>query len=130
MKNAFPKEFLDAQGELLLEYREKVVNKMRVSREDIQMGGCPEAVESGDVASTHIGEGISIELHEKDIHLLREIDEALARIEGGTYGQCEETGEMIGKRRLERVPWTRLSIEAARDREEAQASILSFAKAS
>ena len=129
MENVFSKEFLDAQSERLLGHRERVINKLRASKEEIQTGGWPGAVESGDIANSHIGESISMELHEKDIHLLREIDEALGKIEEGTYGQCEETGEVINKRRLERVPWTRLSLEAAQEQEESR-PVLPFAKAS
>ena len=42
-----------------------------------------------------------------------EIEQALARIENGTYGICEETEEPIEVDRLFAVPWTRLSIEGA-----------------
>ena len=43
---------------------------------------------------------------------LREIDEALQRIEDGTYGKCEITGKAIGLARLRALPTARLSIEA------------------
>lgn len=48
---------------------------------------------------------------------LQEIEFALARIESGTYGICEETEEKIEKERLEVLPWTRLSIEGAEIRD-------------
>ncbi len=44
--------------------------------------------------------------------LIAKIDEALARIEDGTYGFCEETGEPISIKRLEARPIATLSIEA------------------
>ena len=46
-----------------------------------------------------------------------EIEFALARIEQGTYGICEETEEPIEVERLLAIPWTRLSIEGAEIRE-------------
>lgn len=49
-----------------------------------------------------------------------EIDFALARIQQGTYGICEETEEKIETERLLAIPWTRLSIEGAEIRENAQ----------
>lgn len=49
--------------------------------------------------------------------LLFEIDMALSRIEQGTYGVCEETHEPIEQKRLEAIPYTRLSIEGAEIRE-------------
>lgn len=48
---------------------------------------------------------------------LSEIESALARIERGTYGICEETEEPIEPERLLAIPWTRLSIEGAEIRE-------------
>ncbi|MFN7728669.1 MAG: TraR/DksA family transcriptional regulator [Bdellovibrio sp.] len=48
---------------------------------------------------------------------LMEIDYALARIQNGTFGTCEETGEPIEHDRLLALPYTRLSIEGAEMRE-------------
>lgn len=48
---------------------------------------------------------------------LVEIESALARIENGTFGFCEETEEVIEADRLKAIPWTRLSIEGAELRE-------------
>lgn len=48
---------------------------------------------------------------------LMEIESALARIENGTFGFCEETEEVIEADRLKAIPWTRLSIEGAELRE-------------
>ncbi|MEM1166819.1 MAG: hypothetical protein AAGI30_11075 [Planctomycetota bacterium] len=50
--------------------------------------------------------------------LLREIEDALGRIEEGTFGICELLGKPIKKERLENTPWARYSIEAARMIEE------------
>jgi len=46
--------------------------------------------------------------------LLQDIEEALQRIEDGTYGLCVGTGQPIGRRRLKACPWTKYSIEYAR----------------
>lgn len=51
---------------------------------------------------------------------IMEIDFALARIQQGTYGICEETEEKIETERLLAIPWTRLSIEGAEMRENAK----------
>jgi len=51
---------------------------------------------------------------------IMEIDFALARIQQGTYGICEETEEKIEADRLLAIPWTRLSIEGAEIRENAK----------
>jgi DnaK suppressor protein len=64
-------------------------------------------------------EEFSLELRTRDRErkLIRKIDEALKRIEGGTYGYCLETGEEIGIKRLEARPVATLSIEAQERRE-------------
>lgn len=57
---------------------------------------------------------LSLDLAAADRRLIKEIDAALERIEERTYGLCEVTGEPIARARLEELPWTRLSITAAR----------------
>jgi DnaK suppressor protein len=61
----------------------------------------------------------SLELRTRDRErkLIRKIDEALKRIEDGTYGFCLETGEPIGIKRLEARPVATLSVEAQERRE-------------
>ncbi|MDF3047481.1 MAG: TraR/DksA family transcriptional regulator [Candidatus Midichloriaceae bacterium] len=56
----------------------------------------------------------SLELRTRDRYrkLMNKIDEALGRIENGSYGYCEDTGEPIGIKRLEARPIATLSIEA------------------
>ncbi len=48
---------------------------------------------------------------------LFEIDEAIERIRGGTYGVCEVTGKPIEQNRLEAIPWTRFSAAAEKQKE-------------
>ena len=64
-------------------------------------------------------EEFSLELRTRDRErkLIRKIDEALHRIEDGSYGYCLETGEEIGIKRLEARPVATLSIEAQERRE-------------
>jgi len=49
--------------------------------------------------------------------MLHQVDEALTRIENGTYGYCEDTGEPIGLKRLRALPASSLSVEAQEARE-------------
>src|SRR5437660_6836214 len=64
-------------------------------------------------------EEFSLELRTRDRErkLIRKIDDALKRIEDGSYGYCLETGEEIGIKRLEARPVATLSIEAQERRE-------------
>lgn len=64
-----------------------------------------------DLASRDQEQAYLLRLADKERKLVREIDDALARIESGVYGICEGTGEPIGLRRLEARPWARYSIE-------------------
>lgn len=73
--------------------------------------------DDADVATAIEGQDIAVTRREKVLAELKEIEEALERIETDTYGVCEETEEPIEKERLLLIPWTRLSLEGAIIRE-------------
>lgn len=64
--------------------------------------------------------GLELRTRDRERKLLKKIDAALERIEDGSYGYCEETGEEIGLRRLEARPVATLSVEAQERREMAE----------
>jgi RNA polymerase-binding transcription factor len=61
-----------------------------------------------DQANAHAEADLHIRLHQSDSHLLRAIEDALARISHDRFGVCETCGSPISRARLEAVPWTRL----------------------
>jgi DnaK suppressor protein len=61
-----------------------------------------------DQANADAEADLHIRLHQSDAHLLRAIEEALARITRDRFGICEKCSSPISKARLEAVPWTRL----------------------
>jgi DnaK suppressor protein len=65
-----------------------------------------------DRASSETDRAIELRARDRQRKLIAKIDAALARIEDGTYGYCEETGEPISIRRLEARPIATLSLEA------------------
>jgi DnaK suppressor protein len=65
-----------------------------------------------DRASSETDRAIELRARDRQRKLISKIDEALARIDDGTYGYCEETGEPISLRRLEARPIATLSVEA------------------
>jgi DnaK suppressor protein len=65
-----------------------------------------------DRASSETDRSIELRARDRQRKLISKIDAALARIEDGTYGYCEETGEPISLRRLEARPIATLSIDA------------------
>lgn len=114
---AFTKKFIDSQKEKLLTLKQEIINTMtNRSKDDIEVP-TDQIVEDGDQAQTYINQNVSFGLRERELRRLKEVENALRKIELGTYGICEETEEPIEQKRLEKMPWTRLSIEAAEELE-------------
>jgi DnaK suppressor protein len=65
-----------------------------------------------DRASSETDRAIELRARDRQRKLIAKIDEALSRIDDGTYGYCEETGDPIALRRLEARPIATLSVEA------------------
>lgn len=65
-----------------------------------------------DRASSEADRALELRTRDRQRKLISKIDEALRRIEDGSYGYCEETGEPIGIGRLEARPTATLSVEA------------------
>lgn len=65
-----------------------------------------------DRASSESDRAIELRARDRQRKLIAKIDAALARLEEGTYGYCEETGEPISLKRLEARPVATLSLEA------------------
>jgi DnaK suppressor protein len=65
-----------------------------------------------DRASSETDRAIELRARDRQRKLIAKIDEALGRLEDGSYGYCEETGEPISLRRLEARPIATLSVEA------------------
>ena len=67
----------------------------------------------GDMADQASGNNevhIALKLKQTDAKILQAIEEALLRIEKGTYGTCRDCGEPIAQARLNAIPWTRVCI--------------------
>ena len=65
-----------------------------------------------DRASSETERAIELRARDRQRKLIAKIDAALQRLDDGTYGYCEETGEPIGLRRLDARPIATLSVEA------------------
>jgi DnaK suppressor protein len=67
----------------------------------------------GDLADQASGNNevhIQLKLKQTDAKILQAIEEALVRMEKGTFGICRDCGEPISRARLEAIPWTRVCI--------------------
>jgi len=71
----------------------------------------------GDVATATFDREMASTLEDNSMHVLDEIDGALARIDEGTFGTCKACGGPIGEERLEALPWATLCIEDKRKQE-------------
>jgi DnaK suppressor protein len=74
-------------------------------------------VHPADLASDDYAEEVNLGLLENEEQLLAEVDDALDRIERGTFGRCENCGREISRERLEAIPYARYCIRCARERQ-------------
>jgi len=87
---------------------------LRESKETLrQMQGDPsQHPDIADRASSETDRSIELRARDRQRKLISKIDAALRRIDDGSYGYCEETGEPIGLKRLDARPIATLSLEA------------------
>ncbi len=95
----------------LLNWKKSLVNQSEDTLEDLRQGGLNQP-DDIDRASLETDKALDLRTKDRARKLISKIDDALARIENGSYGFCEETGEPIGLDRLEARPVATLSIEA------------------
>lgn len=117
-KTPLTKAKLDRYRALLLAKRAELFGDLESMENEALRSG------SGGLSNTpqHLAEqgsesydqSLSLNLAAQDRRVIREIDEALKRIDDGTYGLCELTNQPISEERLDEIPWARYTIEAAR----------------
>ena len=95
----------------LEDWKKSIVSQSADTLEDLCQGGLQQP-DDIDRASMETDKALDLRTKDRIRKLISKIDEALDRIEDGTYGYCEETGEPIGIERLEARPVATLSIEA------------------
>jgi len=87
---------------------------LRKSRQDATGDLSSMPIHMADLGTDNYEQEFALGLMDSERKLLREIDNALGRIENKTYGICEGTGKPISKARLEAQPWARYCVEYAR----------------
>jgi len=95
----------------LLAWREDILKEAKETLQHLQDEN-QNHPDLADRASSETDRAIELRARDRQRKLIAKIDDALARIEDGTYGFCEETGEPISVRRLEARPIATLSVEA------------------
>ena len=95
----------------LLKWKDEILQEARETLAALQAESENHA-DIADRASSETDRAIELRARDRQRKLISKIDAALQRIEDGTYGYCEETGEPISLKRLDARPIATLSIEA------------------
>ena len=114
MKEYFRQKLLNWKSELLKE-SSQTLNNLQNENE-----AKPDIT---DRASEEIDRSFELRTRDRERKLINKIDAALQRIEDGSYGYCDETGEPISIKRLEARPVATLSLEAQEMHEKAEKRI-------
>jgi RNA polymerase-binding transcription factor DksA len=97
---------------ILLDLRERLLGQMsglaKESAEEIS----GYSLHMADSGTDNFDRDFALSLLSSDQDAIYEIEEALKRIQKGTYGLCELSGKPIPKARLEAIPWTRFTVES------------------
>ena len=99
----FKQKLLDWKEDILRESRETLVHLQAETENHPDLA---------DRATSETDRALELRTRDRQRKLISKIDEALRRIEDGSYGYCEETGEPIGVARLDARPIATLSLEA------------------
>lgn len=99
----FRKKLVTWKNEILSESKETLVNLQKESQNH------PDVA---DRASSETDRSIELRARDRQRKLIAKIDSAMARMDDGSYGYCEETGDPIGVGRLDARPIATLSLEA------------------
>ena len=108
--------------QMLLQKRREIINNvnemegeaLKQSRLDASGDLSSMPIHMADIGTDNYEQEFALGLMDSERKLLREIDDALQRIEDKTYGICEGTGKPIRKARLEAQPWARYCVDYAR----------------
>jgi DnaK suppressor protein len=92
-------------------WKDEILRESRETIQNLQLETTPFA-DLADRASTEAERQLELRTRDRQRKLISKIESALRRIEDGSYGFCEETGEPISLKRLDARPIATLSIEA------------------
>lgn len=111
---------LDRFKKLLLQKRDLLTgNVSQMQDEALKSGGQDVSVDHmADFGSDNFEQDFTLGLIENEQETIREIDEALGRIDDGSFGNCEICETSIPMPRLRVIPWAKLCIECKRARED------------
>lgn len=115
MNEALDEQFVERQRERLIGLREELVRiREGVAADERDLGEAEgdTQLDSGDLSQDMFTREMDASIGEQVERRLGDVDRALEKIEEGTYGVCDDTGEEIPKGRLEAVPEAIRTVEA------------------
>src|ERR1700688_1504805 len=111
------KKFMADQRQHLLDMKAKLLDEIESELRAERESNKDEGMDTYDLASEERDREISFILSDRERVKIKQIDDALARLEDGSYGVCESCRLEIGEERLEAMPFTRLCRDCQQDQE-------------
>ncbi len=111
------KAFLKKARETLQNMRAQLLRNVQTELQEGRETSKDEGMDTYDLASDARDREINVILTDRDRDKMQAIDEALERVEEGSYGVCESCESDIAEGRLEALPFTRLCIQCQSERE-------------
>jgi RNA polymerase-binding protein DksA len=112
IKSPFTKKEFEEFKQLLLEKKNTLLKEVSEQVEEVANEKLDEPGDLVDMATELLEQEMNLSLTAAELNTIKEIDEALKRIENGTYGICIDSGEPINKIRLKAVPEAKRTLEA------------------
>lgn len=97
-------------------WKEEILDSNKATLQNLQ-AETEKHADDADRATSETDRSLELRARDRQRKLIAKIDSALLRIEEGSYGYCEETGEPIGLKRLDARPIAVLSVEAQESHE-------------
>lgn len=98
----------------LLELRAQITNVLKGTAQEVTQPDQSKGYSQhqADEGTDDFVKSINLELSNKEMNILRQIDRALEKIDEDTYGVCDLTGEEIPLKRLEAIPYATMTVKA------------------
>jgi len=108
----------------LIKMKEAILNGGYLTQKEDLHVSSEDLPDEADLATNVINQQVTFNMRQRELKKLRAIDEALHRIDMGTYSECEECGDEIGFKRLKNQPFTSLCITHAEEAEREESRFL------
>lgn len=120
-KSPFTKKEMEPYRRLLLDLRAKLIKEVLLNQEASNEKNDGEVLDLADQASDSYDKDLANSLSETERARLQAVEEALARVDDGRYGLCENCRSPIPLRRLEVLPFAKFCVECQQEEERANA---------